>query len=85
MASRTITITDAAYVRLAQEKRPEESFTDVILRLTKPKAIPLSELHRHLSKELTQGLAEAYEANRRVHAERRARRLARVGEDDAPR
>lgn len=80
MASKTITITEAAYARLSREKQPDESFTDVILRLTKPKAIPLSELHKHLSPEFKEGLAEAYEANRRTHRERKARRLARLGE-----
>jgi predicted CopG family antitoxin len=34
VAVRTITVTDAAYERLAAEKRPGESFTDVVLRLT---------------------------------------------------
>lgn len=34
MAVRTITVTEAAYARLAALKRPGESFTDVILRLT---------------------------------------------------
>jgi predicted CopG family antitoxin len=34
MGTKTISITDAAYARLAQEKREGESFTDVILRLT---------------------------------------------------
>jgi predicted CopG family antitoxin len=83
MPSRTITITDAAYARLAAAKEPQESFTDVVLRLTKPKAIPLSELHRHLSQEFKDGLAEAYEADRKSHIERRTRRLAgREGDHD---
>lgn len=34
MGVRTLTVTDAAYERLAAMKRPGESFTDVILRLT---------------------------------------------------
>ena len=34
MASKNITITDEAYERLAEHKRADESFTDVVLRLT---------------------------------------------------
>jgi len=34
MAVKTITITDLAYMRLRRLKRPEESFTDLVLRLT---------------------------------------------------
>lgn len=82
MASRTITITDAAYARLAGEKRPDESFTDVILRLTKPKAIPLSELHKHIPREFADALAEAYEERRKTRFERRERRLARLADDE---
>lgn len=81
MASRNITITDAAYGRLAQEKKAGESFTDVILRLTKPKAIPLSELHKHLSSEFKEALGEAYEERRKTRFERRERRLARLADD----
>lgn len=77
MASRNITITDAAYARLASEKKPGESFTDVILRLTKPKAIPLSELHKHIPRELAEGLAEAHEEMREERLARREYRLRR--------
>lgn len=77
MSSKTITITEAAYARLAAEKRPDESFTDVILRLTRPKAIPLSELHKHISRESAEALAEAIEASRNGRIARRERRVAR--------
>lgn len=35
MATKTISITDEAYEALSREKRREESFTDVVLRLTR--------------------------------------------------
>ncbi len=34
MAVKTITITDIAYMRLSRLKKPGESFTDLLLRLT---------------------------------------------------
>lgn len=42
MAVRTITITDSAYQSLARLKRENESFSDVVKRLTQ-KAHPLTE------------------------------------------
>ena len=57
MAVRTITITDAAYERLAAMKRPGESFTDVILRVTgKRSLLRLGEL---LSPAESSAIAEA--------------------------
>jgi len=54
---RTLTVTDAAYERLASLKRPGESFTDVILRLTGRRSMArLSEL---LSPAESAALAEA--------------------------
>ena len=41
MASKTITITEDAYERLAAHKRGDESFSDVIRRLTSAKTDPL--------------------------------------------
>jgi len=34
MARKTVTISEAAYEQLAAAKRDEESFTDIVLRLT---------------------------------------------------
>ena len=39
LGTRNISITDEAYSRLASRKRPNESFTDVINRLTEKKSI----------------------------------------------
>lgn len=57
MGVRTITVTDAAYARLAAQKRAGESFTDVVLRLTgKRSLLRLGEL---LSPAESSALAEA--------------------------
>ncbi len=39
MGFKTITISDEAYMRLLKLKRKKESFTDVILRLTRGRSI----------------------------------------------
>lgn len=69
MGVRTITITDAAYERLAREKRPGESFTDVVLRLTGRRS--LAGLAQAFSPAESRSLAEA------VLAARDERRAAR--------
>lgn len=69
MGVRTITITDAAYERLAREKRPGESFTDVVLRLTKRAS--LAQLPDLVAPREAAALAEAMIAAR---DERRATR-----------
>lgn len=76
MASKTLTITEAAYERLAAEKRPGESFTDVILRLTKKRS--LFDLPKYVTKKEADSIAEAVAESRRerlamaekVHRER---------------
>jgi predicted CopG family antitoxin len=67
VATKTLTITEAAYERLAAEKRPGESFTDVILRLTKKRS--LFDLHKIVTKQEADSIAEAYLENRREQRE----------------
>lgn len=67
MATKTLSITEAAYERLAAEKRPGESFTDVILRLTKRRSI--FDLHKLVTKAEAESVAEAYLENRREQRE----------------
>lgn len=79
MGTKTISVTEAAYESLAERKRPGESFTDVILRLTRRRS--LAELADVVSDDEAEALAEAVEANRE---ERIRRRRARLGEGDEP-
>ena len=62
MGVRTITVTDAAYARLAAQKRAGESFTDVILRLTGRRS--LARLGELLSPAESRAVAEAVLAAR---------------------
>ncbi|HWH09079.1 MAG TPA: antitoxin VapB family protein, partial [Candidatus Thermoplasmatota archaeon] len=58
MPVRTLTVTEDAYARLAAEKRPGESFTDVLLRLTARRS--LEDLAAALSPREVNGIAEAW-------------------------
>ena len=58
MGVRTLTVTDEAYARLANEKRPGDSFTDVILRLTARRS--LEDLAAALAPREVTGMAEAW-------------------------
>lgn len=72
MAVRTITVTEAAYERLAQLKRPGESFTDVVLRLTRRGS--LADLAGAFTPAESRALAEALLAARDERRDERRRR-----------
>ena len=63
MSTKTISITREAYDRLRARKGPEESFTDVILRLTDRR--PLAEYAGMLGKTSVNAMRKAIEAARR--------------------
>ncbi len=60
MGSKTISVSDDAYARLFAAKRPGESFSDVVKRLTTRRS--LSELGEAFSPKEAAGLAEAIHA-----------------------
>ncbi len=61
--TRTISLTREAYERLRARKGPNESFSDVILRLTARK--PLGEAAGMLSKSSVKAIREAIDETRR--------------------
>ncbi len=63
MATKTIRITREAYERLRARKMPDESFSEVILRLTERR--PLSDFAGILSPESGRALRTAIESSRR--------------------
>ncbi len=63
MSTKTISITRRAYDRLKARKGPQESFSDVILRLTEHK--PLAEYAGMLSKPSVRAIRSAIEEARR--------------------
>jgi predicted CopG family antitoxin len=76
MATKTISLSEDAYDRLAAAKREGESFSDVVRRLTA--GVGLSAFHGALSAE-TAGQLEARVAERRAqHTDDRQERLDRL-------
>ena len=67
MATKTISVTEQAYKRLRARKGPDESFSDVIIRLTERR--PLTEFAGMLSHSSVDAIRKAIDASRR---ERRA-------------
>lgn len=74
MGSRNISLSDDAYERLATLRRPGESFSDVVRRLTRARS--LTELSGLLTKAEGDALAEAVAAGR---SDRLARKKERLG------
>ncbi len=66
MGVKTITVTEEAYRRLRSRKTGEESFSDVILRITKRR--PLRDFVGILSPEAADAIREAIEADRAQRA-----------------
>jgi predicted CopG family antitoxin len=73
MGFRTVSLADDAYERLAAMRRPGESFSDVVRRLTRGRS--LTELGGLLSKAEGEALAEALAQAKKERLERKRRRL----------
>jgi len=72
MATKTISITEEAYKRLRARKGADESFTDVIIRLTERK--PLTDFAGMLSHSSVEAIRRAVEKSRRERRSLDARR-----------
>lgn len=77
MASRTISLEGSAYERLAAAKRPGESFSDVVNRLTRTTEPSLLDLVGILPRETADDLKETIlrhrAEQRKINAERQPR------------
>lgn len=76
MATKTLTITEEAYNRLAKLKKGKESFSEVINRVSSRHT--LREIYGILSKEAGEQLEKNILENRRLHRELREKRLTRL-------
>ena len=73
MSTKTVSLSDAAYDALSRAKRPDESFSDVVLRHF-PRA-SLMELFGIMKGEAGDALARAVEENRKDRLRLKRKRL----------
>jgi predicted CopG family antitoxin len=73
MGTRTISLAEDAYEALSAMRRPGESFTDVVRRLTRTRS--LTELGEAMDSEAAEEVASAVEANREERIQRRREEL----------
>ncbi|MDY6764588.1 MAG: antitoxin VapB family protein [Halobacteria archaeon] len=76
MGTKTISITDDAYERLKAEKGENESFSDVVMRLTS--GVKLSDFYGVLSEETGRKLEENIKEARGKHRDRREERMEEI-------
>lgn len=73
MGTRTISLADDAYEALSAMRRPGESFSDVVRRLTRTRS--LTELSETVEPDAADAIADAIEANRDERIRRRREEL----------
>ena len=76
MSTKTITVTEEAYNRLAQLKKERESFSETINRITGK--VKLSNFHGIISKEFADELEKNIKESRKLHrklSEKRHKKL----------
>lgn len=74
MATKTISITEEAYKRLASLRRANESFSEIIVSIVKKKKPKLREFFGVLSKDASDRLEGTIKDGRREHAKMHERR-----------
>ncbi len=81
MATKTISITEEAYKRLADlRERERESFSEVIIKVT-GKRLKLRDFHGIISKEAADTLESSIIEGRRSHKELHEKRIKRLGKE----
>jgi predicted CopG family antitoxin len=80
MATKTISITEDAYRRLASLRRGKESFSEIISRVT-GKRVKLMDYFGVLSKESGEALEKHIKERRKMHIKSREKRLRRIAKE----
>lgn len=79
MGTKTISLAEDAYERLKAEKRENESFSDVVRRLTT--RVELTEFHGALSEGTADELETVVAAARERRNDRRGERVERIADE----
>lgn len=78
MGTKTISLADDAYERLRAEKRENESFSDVVRRLTE--GVSLEEYYGALSEETADELEEIVARRREERTDEHRERVERIAD-----
>ena len=76
MATKNISITEEAYKRLANHRKKNESFSEIIIEITRK--VNLDKFFGVLSKETAEGIEENIKKAREEHRKRRGKRLEKI-------
>ena len=79
MGTKTVSLSDDAYERLRRLKKENESFSDVVRRITAK--VSLRDFHGALGEETAEEIEDTIKENRKIHRKNHEKKAEKIKKD----